>query len=346
MKAFVFTRHHHIEPMKYDIPELPEGHALIKLSHCGISQMDIDTYTGREPKVVPPRVLGNEICGIVKQINSPDVPSELEGTRVAVDPVIGCGQCSACIAGNSNHCENLEVIGLTCNGGFAEYVIVPVKNLYPLPDTEDIECFTLASALASALHLGSIIRLQEGSHCVILGSRPFDVLCGLVLRRMNDIRVAIVDDNSFRLNIAQSLGLSCIDLHSANLNNIMGECFSENDRSADAVIIGSSQIQNALSLGIDLVRPKGQILFIRNLQNDEHVESEELIEKELIYAGINLYAKENFKRSINDIANHIDNYSALITHRLPYEGISNGLQILETVSECMQVILMDNINKF
>ena len=120
--------------MKYDIPELPEGHALIKLSHCGISQMDIDTYTGREPKVVPPRVLGNEICGIVKQINSPDVPSELEGTRVAVDPVIGCGQCSECIAGNSNHCENLEVIGLTCNGGFAEYVIVPVKNLYPLPD--------------------------------------------------------------------------------------------------------------------------------------------------------------------------------------------------------------------
>ena len=147
MRAFVFTRYHQIEPMKYDIPELPEGYALIKLTHCGISQMDVDTYSGSEPKVVPPRVLGNEICGTVIKTNSHDVPSGLEGTHTAVDPVITCGQCSECISGNSNHCENLEVIGLTCDGGFAEYVAVPIENLYPLPDNVDMESFTLAGAL-------------------------------------------------------------------------------------------------------------------------------------------------------------------------------------------------------
>ena len=152
--------------------------------------------------------------------------------------------------------------------------------------------------------------------------------------------IDIVDDNPFRLNAAQSIGLSCIDLHSANLNNVMGECFNENDKRIDAVVIGSSGIQNALSLGIDLVRPRGQILFTRNLKNDEHIESQQLIEKELFFTGINLYVKENFKRSIDDISNHTENYSALITHRLPDEGISNGLQILETVSECMQVIII------
>ena len=340
MRAFVFTRYHHIEPMKYDIPELPEGYALIKLSHCGISQIDVDTYSGREQNVVPPRVLGNEICGTVIKINSPDVPCGLEGTRVAVDPIITCGDCSECRGGNSNHCENIKVIGLNCDGGFAEYVTVPFKNLYPLPDTEDIECYTLAGALASALHLDSILNLQEGSHCIILGSRPFDILCGMVMRRRSGVLIDIVDDNPFRLNAAQSIGLSCIDLHSANLNNVMGECFNENDKRIDAVVIGSSGIQNALSLGIDLVRPRGQILFTRNLKNYEHIESQQLIEKELVFTGINLYVKENFKRSIDDISNHIDNYSALITHRLPDEGISNGLQILETVSECMQVIII------
>lgn len=340
MKAFVLTHYHHIEPMEYDTPELLEGYALIQLSHCGISQMDVDTYIGREPKVVPPRVLGNEICGKVIKINSPDVPNELEGARVAVDPVIACGQCSECLAGCSNHCENLEVIGFTCDGGFAEYVNVPVKNLYPLPDTEEMECFALAGALASALHLDSIVRLQKGSHCVILGSRSFDIMCGLVLRRKNGIRVDIVDDNPFRLNIAQSLGLSCIDLHSANLNSILGERFSETDKNVDVVVIGSSQIQNALSLGIELVHPRGQVLLTRNLHNDEALESEKIIEKELVFSGINLYMKEDFKRSIDDIADHTDNYCSLITHRLPLAGIADGLQILETVSESMKVIII------
>ena len=239
-----------------------------------------------------------------------------------------CTLCGKCLAGSSNHCENLQVIGFTCDGGFAEYVTVPVKNLNPLPDSEGTECFTLGGALASALHLDSIVGLQKDSHCVILGSQPFDIMCGLVLRRRKETRVDIIDDNPFRLNIAQSLGLSCIDLHSTNLNSILGECFSKNDKSVDVVVIGSSQIQNALSLGIELVRPRGQILLTRNLQHDEALESEELIEKELIFTGINLYTKENFKRGIDDIANHTDNYCSLITHRLPLAGISDGLQIL------------------
>ncbi|MBN2322193.1 MAG: alcohol dehydrogenase catalytic domain-containing protein [Spirochaetes bacterium] len=341
MKAYVFTRYQHIEPMQYDTPAPPEEHALIKLTHCGISQMDVDTYLGREQKVVPPKVLGSEICGTVIKINSSDTLDKLEGVNVAVDPVISCGYCNECVAGNGNHCENIEVIGFTCDGGFAEYVIVPVKNIYPLPDIGDMECFTLAGALASAIHLDSTVRLKKGGQCVILGSRPFEILCGLVLLRRSGVSVIIIDDNLFRLNIAQSLGLTCIYLSGGTLNNMVDESYFENDKRVDTVIIGSSQIQNSLYLGIELVRPRGHILFTRNIRNDECLESVSILEKELVITGVNLYMKEDFKRSIDDIAIHADNYSSLITHRLPFAGISSGLQILKTVSECMQVILVN-----
>jgi len=340
MKAFVFTQHHHIEPIVHDVPALPEEHALIKLSHCGISQMDVDTYLGREQKVAPPKVLGSEICGTVIKINSPGTPSELEGVRVAVDPIISCGQCDECRKGKSNHCENIDILGCTYDGGFADYVIVPVKNVYPLPVTGDIECFTLASPLASALHLDSIVHTEKEGRCVILGSRPVDILYGLVLRRRSGIDVIIIDDNPFRLNIAQSLGLSCIDLSSAGNNTIMDELFFENDTSIDIVVIGSSKIKNSLTLGINLVAPRGQIYVTRNLHNNEQIEPGDIIEKELIFRGVNLYDKENFTKSVDDIASYSENFSSLITHRLPFAGIENGLQIVETVPECMKVILI------
>jgi len=340
MKAFVFTQYHHIEAMEYDIPVFAEGEALIKVSHCGINQMDVDTYLSREPQVIPPRILGNEICGTVIKINSTETLINLEGARVTIDPVITCGKCSECTEGRSNHCENLEIIGFTRDGGFAEYVTAPIKNMHLLPDIEDIECFTLACSLASAFHIDSIINPDREKYCVIFGSGPLEIMCGLVLGRDNRIKIDIVDDNSFRLNIAQSFGLSTIYLHSANINSILNEYFYEQNKSVDTAIIGFSRVKNALSLGIELVHAGGKIILTRNIQSTEGFTLEQVIEKELIFAGINLYTKNNFQRSINEIANNISVYTPLITHRLPLNGVSNGLQILETVSESMKVVIM------
>lgn len=330
--------------MEYNIPILLEEHALIRISHCGISQMDLETFLGREPKVMPPRVLGTEICGTVVKVNPPDGYKELIGAHVVVDPVITCRECTECLNGYSNHCEKLEIVGFTRDGGFTEYVCVPVQNLHPIRDIDDMECFTLATDLASAFHLDSIATLPSAGHCVILGSRPFDIFYGLILDKKGGLKVDIADNNSFRLNIAQSLGLSCIDLQNTNLNGIIGETFSKYGKGSDVVVVGSSKIQGAISLGIELVRPKGQIFLTGNLQNYERPEFGNLIEKEVACTCTKLYTKKDFERSVDDIVRYANDYYSLITHRLPLTRVSDGLRILESVEESMQVLIMDNIN--
>jgi threonine dehydrogenase-like Zn-dependent dehydrogenase len=120
----------------------------------------------------------------------------------------------------------------------------------------------------------------------------------------------------------------------------MDNRFSEYKGGVDVVIIGSSEIESPLPLGIVLVRPKGQILLKGTVKKEKDFNFANLIDKELIFKCVKLYTKEDFKRGIHDISGNASNYCSLITYRIPLNCISDGLKILETIAESMQVIVV------
>lgn len=339
MKAGVYTHFHSIEFMDIENPKLIDGNALIHITHCGISPIDVEAYTGKNPTVEPPRILGHEICGIVEDTMPKNLYKNYHGREVVVDPVIPCGKCNACSNGWSNLCEHIDIVGFTRDGGLAEYIEVPVQSLHPINSNRDRECYTLATSLSSALHIESLVDGGRTGHSVIIGSWPVDILCGLLLNRNNGMSVDIIDTNSFRLNIARSLGLSCIDLSSSDLNRSVQFYLADMATEPDLVIIGTSYIDDPISLAAELIAVHGQMLLTGCINSNVSLEHPHIVEKELLIRGSRLYTKEDFTKSIDDILLHGSEYRSMITHRLPLECVIDGIRILETVEESMKVVI-------
>ena len=111
-----------------EIPIPGEGEALIKIKSVGICGTDIHAWGGNQPFFSYPRVLGHEICGEIVGLGK-NIQNLKNGQQVAVIPYVACQQCPACLSGRTNCCEKISVIGVHQDGGFSEYLSVPVTNL-------------------------------------------------------------------------------------------------------------------------------------------------------------------------------------------------------------------------
>lgn len=133
MKAVVYYEHGGADRLVYEErvkPTIGEGEALIKVEACALNRLDILTRSGvLKSTATLPHILGGDIVGYVEEHKGGDLQV---GTPVLVYPAITCGRCPACISGKENRCQHLKLIGFHVDGGYAEYVRVPIRNLIPL----------------------------------------------------------------------------------------------------------------------------------------------------------------------------------------------------------------------
>jgi NADPH:quinone reductase-like Zn-dependent oxidoreductase len=142
MNAVVF--HEHGGPGKLQYQEMPMptigvDEVLVRVKACALNHLDIWIRQGSPAYPMPlPHILGSDISGVVHQIGS-HVEGVAEGERVYVAPGVGCGRCEHCWAGRDNMCRSYGLIGAMCHGGYAEYVKVPARNVFPIPGALSFE---------------------------------------------------------------------------------------------------------------------------------------------------------------------------------------------------------------
>ena len=133
------------------IPRRPlaRGEVLIKVAACGVCGTDVHIYHGGKGSaaVTPPVVLGHEFSGVVTEVGE-GVNSLRPGDRVAVDPNIYCGRCHFCQIGKKQLCTNLQALGVTRDGGFADHCYVPQEQCLRLSDEIPLWWGALAEPLA------------------------------------------------------------------------------------------------------------------------------------------------------------------------------------------------------
>lgn len=182
MKAQVFY-----EPLKmaYEdapMPEIGADEVLVRVKACGICGSDIAYYYGMSSLETPtgkgPLILGHEYTGEVVEVGSIATKLFKPGDRVVLDPVQYCNACDVCFRGQTNLCENKAVLGVSTNGGFAEYSKSKYTGVHPLPDNVSYENGALTEPLACATYGIKNLAVEPGNFCVVIG--PGAIGCMMV----------------------------------------------------------------------------------------------------------------------------------------------------------------------
>jgi L-iditol 2-dehydrogenase len=210
IKSLVLEQYN--QPVNTDFPDPQVGpnDVLIRVKSCGICGSDIHGMDGSSGRRIPPLLMGHEASGIIEAVGV-SVTTWSAGDRVTFDSTVYCGECWFCRRGEINLYENRQVVGVSCgdyrrHGAFAEYVVVPSRVLYRLPDNLSFEQGAFVEPVSIAVHAVNRTRIRMGDTAAVIGSGMIGLLAVQMLCAAGCARVIAVDLVQDRLDQAMALG--------------------------------------------------------------------------------------------------------------------------------------------
>jgi L-iditol 2-dehydrogenase len=183
---------------------------LVRVRACGICGSDVHGLDGSSGRRRPPLIMGHEAAGEVARVGS--AVTDLEpGARVTFDSTVYCGRCTFCVRGDVNLCDDRQVVGVappeyTRNGAFAEYVAVPRRIVYRLPDAFPFEHAALIEAVSIGVHAVSITPIRLGDTAVIVGAGMIGSVTLQAAKAAGCTRIVAVDIEDAKLARALTIG--------------------------------------------------------------------------------------------------------------------------------------------
>ena len=191
-----------------DIPSPGPGEALIEMKACGICATDVHTaLDGTIPTVYTPITIGHEPSGVIKELGD-GVRGWKQGDRVAIYPQITCGTCPQCREGRDGICINTRVLGMHRDGAFADYIVIPVKNLVRIPDNVSfMEAAIMTDAGATPFHaVTKRGRVKPGETVAIFGCGGLGMNAVQFCKLAGAARIIAVDTSDYALERALKVG--------------------------------------------------------------------------------------------------------------------------------------------
>ena len=229
MRALLLSEYKKLSVVDMPTPEIGAGEVLVRVRACGICGSDIHGYDGSTGRRIPPLVMGHEAAGVIERVGR-RVHGVKPGDRVSFDSTVSCGACDFCRRGQINLCDNRTVLGVSCgdyrrHGAFAEYVAVPSRIVYTLPDDLPFEHAALLESVSIAVHavsrhvpkpspFDSLRSLRASDTVVVIGSGMIGILLIQVLRAKGSRNIIAVDVDPHKLALAQRMGAT----HTLNPN--------------------------------------------------------------------------------------------------------------------------------
>jgi L-iditol 2-dehydrogenase len=214
MKALLLSEYKHLAVADLPTPVPGPGEVLIRVAACGICGSDVHGYDGASGRRIPPIVMGHEAAGIVAAVGE-GAASYRVGDRVTFDSTVYCGDCEFCRRGEVNLCEHRQVVGVSCGdyrraGAFAEYVTVPERILYRLPDKLSFSDAAMLEAVSVAIHAVRVAEVGGGESALVIGAGMIGLLILQAARASGCSRIFVADVDVTRLELARSLGADAV----------------------------------------------------------------------------------------------------------------------------------------
>jgi L-iditol 2-dehydrogenase len=199
-----------LELVDMPVPEIAPEEVLVRVRACGICGSDVHGLDGSTGRRLPPLVMGHEAAGEVVATGAAVTDLEV-GERVTFDSTVYCGRCFHCARGEVNLCDRREVLGVSPgpyrrHGAFAEYVAVPRRIMYRLPDSLSYEQAALIEAVSVAVHAVGLTPIRLGDTAVVVGSGMIGLLTMQAAKLAGCTRVIAIDTDDTRLKLARDMG--------------------------------------------------------------------------------------------------------------------------------------------
>ena len=326
MKAAVLENWFDLQLKDIPIPVPGKDEALIKVIRAGVCGSDITVYKGKHMTATVPTVLSHEILGRIESLpEGYDGPFTV-GQRVLMNPIISCGKCSACRRGLPHVCENLKLLGIHVDGGFAEYTKVGVDKLVAIDDDFPDEVAILGEPFAVGAHVMVNSDIQPGDKIFISGGATVGLYIAIFAKAAGAERVIISEINEPRRQFVESMGIETINPENTDAMDLMREV---TDGGFD-IVYDTSGAPSCILQMPDLCRCGGKLLSL-GLSGDAYPFIIGKVSfKEIRLIGNRLYSQQDFEAGVRFLE---DNWKALhldrmVTDRLGLTEINRAIEMM------------------
>lgn len=299
MKAVLFRQHGGPEVLEYTdfpTPEPGPGEALIRLRAAALNRMDVMVRNGWPGlKLEMPHINGADGAGEIIALNGGEGLGVRAGDHVVIDANLGCGKCEFCLAGKDNMCREWHLLGETTRGTYAEYVAVPVKQLYRLPDDFDFHQ-AAAAALVYQTAWHSLVKrgnLQKGETVLVVGAGGGVNTASVQIAKYIGAQVVVIGSDAKKLELAESLGADILIDRSQEDDWSKAVFVATNKRGVDVVV---DNVGTTFMLSLRALRKGGRLLTVGNSGGPKfEIDNRYLFAKHLSLIGSTMSTLSDFR---------------------------------------------------
>ncbi|MGH9514453.1 MAG: galactitol-1-phosphate 5-dehydrogenase [Terriglobales bacterium] len=343
MKALLLSQYRKLEIADIPLPAPAGDELLVRVAACGICGSDVHGYDGASGRRIPPLVMGHEAAGSVAETGA-GVNGFAKGDRVTFDSTVYCGECNNCRRGDMNLCDRRQVLGVSCgdyrrNGAFAEFVAVPARIVYRLPDNLSFSEAALLEAVAVALHAVSLAPIRPGSNALVVGAGTIGLLVQQALAVAGCAPVFVSDVDATRLKLSASLGATTILKSGTDLVN---EIVRLTGGTGVDIAIEAVGLNQTVTTAINAIRKGGSVVLVGNLSPEVTLPLQTVVTRQIRLQGSCASAGE-YPRAIELMSSGKINVKPLISAVAP---LTDGPQWFERLyagePNLMKVVLQPN----
>ncbi len=345
MKAYVLNGIDKLDYMEVEVPDLKEDEVLVEVKAAGICGSDIprifETGTYHFPTIP-----GHEFAGEVRAVKDIRL-SHLIGKRVGVFPLIPCMICQPCKEKKYEMCMHYDYLGSRRDGGFAEYVAVPVRNLIELPENVSFEAAAMLEPCCVGIHALRQIDMQGIRSAAIFGPGTIGLLMAQWLRVLGVEAIYIVGTNEGQRRLATELGF--VQFYNCREIDEVQALLEATAGNGTDLVIECTGLSSVLEKCLEVAKRGGDVLVVGNPHGDVHLPKAvywKLLRKQLRISGtwnssfIPEDAGDDWKTALAAIASGQLQLEKQITHKLPFEELERGLLVMRDKTEYYNKVMI------
>jgi D-arabinose 1-dehydrogenase-like Zn-dependent alcohol dehydrogenase len=318
-----------LEEQETPTPTPQHGEVLVRIKAAGICHSDAHYRAGTSYAGPLPLTPGHEIAGVVEALGPGTMRTRI-GDRVALHYLVTCGQCRHCNRGQEQFCDTAKMLGKHRDGGYAEYIAVPERQVVPLPDEVPFEVGAIMMCSSStSFHALRKARLQPGESVAVFGVGGLGISAIQLAKGLGAAEVYAVDINRDKLVLAASFGAIPVDAANADPVGLIRQL--TNGRGVDVAVelIG---LPLTMRQAVQVLGVQGRAALAGITRKPFEVDSySEVIGREAEIVGVSDHLLQEFPLLMDFACRGILNLSHVVTNTVPLEAapINGVLDALE-----------------